>query len=65
MMRQRLQALPRLWQSITNLDFVHDVKAVLVALVGERDPDQCVHKTVCIVRCSCKSVAEVRTGVGD
>jgi hypothetical protein len=52
-------------QSITDLDLIHDVEAILVPLVGERDSDQCIYQTVRIARCSCKRITEVGTGIGN
>lgn len=54
-----------LWRSNTNLDFVHDVEAILVSLIRKGDSDQCIHETVRVARCSCEGVAEVGTGVGN
>jgi hypothetical protein len=53
------------WRSITDLDLIHDVEAILVSLVRERDSDQCIYQTVRVARCSCKRIAEVGTGVGN
>ena len=50
---------------MTNLDFVHDVEAVLKALVRERDPDQCVDQSICIACGSGKGIAEVSARVGN
>jgi hypothetical protein len=60
---QRLFCMPG--RVTTDLDLIHDVKAILVPLIGESDPDQRVHQTIRIACCSCKRIAEVGTGVGN
>ena len=52
-------------QNITNLDLVHDVEAVLEAVVRESDPDQCVDQSVCVARGPGKGIAEVGARIGD
>ena len=50
-------------QVASYLDLIHNVEAVLVALVGERDSDQSVHNAVGIGRRALESIAEVGAGV--
>jgi hypothetical protein len=52
-------------QSITNLDLVHDVKAVLEAMVRKSDPDQRVDQSVCVARGPGKGIAEVGARIGN
>jgi hypothetical protein len=50
---------------MTNLDFVHDIKAVLEAVVRESNPDQCVDQSVCVARGPGKGIAEVGARIGN
>ena len=52
-------------RKITNLDLVHNVETVLVALIREGDLDQCIDQAVCVVCRSGKGIAEVGARVGD
>ena len=54
-----------IWRVITNLDLVHDIKAILVPLVRERNSNERIHQAVCITCSSCKGVAEVGRWVCD